>query len=107
MTIHVGNFSDIEPDLPTDYDFVCLIGVFEYGQSYIGGKTPFHDFYRIIKKHVKSDGHIVIAIEKLRLGLKYWAGCREDHVGHVFSGWRITPRAVRLAPFPGAVWKKS
>lgn len=41
VTIHVGNFSDIEPDLPTDYDFVCLIGVFEYGQSYIGGKPPF------------------------------------------------------------------
>ena len=92
VTIHVGNFSDIEPDLPTDYDFVCLIGVFEYGQSYIGGKTPFHDFYRIIKKHVKSDGHIVIAIEN-KLGLKYWAGCREDHVGTFFSGHLFPERS--------------
>ena len=49
VTIHVGNFQDIEPSLPCDYDYVCLIGVFEYGQSYIGGETPFEDFYKIIK----------------------------------------------------------
>lgn len=98
VTIHVGNFSDIEPDLPTDYDFVCLIGVFEYGQSYIGGKTPFHDFYRIIKKHVKSDGHIVIAIEN-KLGLKYWAGCREDHVGTFFSGLEDYPQGGAARTF--------
>ena len=33
VTIHVGNFQDIEPDIPEDYDFICLIGVFEYGQA--------------------------------------------------------------------------
>ena len=85
VTIHVGNFQDIEPVLPCDYDYVCLIGVFEYGQSYIGGETPFEDFYRIIKKHVKKGGKLVIAIEN-KFGLKYWAGCREDHLGTFFSG---------------------
>ena len=30
ITIHVGNFKDIEPDLPKDFDFIFLIGVFEY-----------------------------------------------------------------------------
>ena len=34
IRICVGNFSDIEPELPMDYDYVCLIGVFEYAQSY-------------------------------------------------------------------------
>lgn len=84
VTIHVGNFQDIEPVLPCDYDYVCLIGVFEYGQSYIGGETPFEDFYKIIKKHVKKGGKLVIAIEN-KFGLKYWAGCREDHLGTFFS----------------------
>lgn len=84
ITINVGNFQDIEPDLDTDYDYALLIGVFEYGQSYIGGKTPFEDFLRIIRKHVKSDGNIAIAIEN-RYGLKYFAGCREDHLGTFFS----------------------
>lgn len=85
VTIHVGNFSDVEPDLPTDFDYICLIGVFEYGQSYIGGETPFEDFLKIIKKHCGKDGKIAIAIEN-KYGLKYWAGCKEDHLGTFFSG---------------------
>lgn len=44
VTIHVGNFKDIEPDLPDNFDYIFLIGVFEYGQSYMGSKTPFEDF---------------------------------------------------------------
>ena len=98
VTIHVGNFTDIEPDLPKDYDYVCLIGVFEYGQSYIGGDTPFTDFYKILKKHVKPGGRIVIAIEN-KLGLKYWAGCREDHVGAFFAGLEDYPEGGAARTF--------
>lgn len=85
VTIQVGNFTDIEPELAADYDYICLIGVFEYGQSYIGTKNPFVDFLTIIKKHLKQGGRIIIAIEN-RFGLKYFAGCREDHLGTYFSG---------------------
>ena len=85
MTIKLGNFKDVEPELDRDYDLICLIGVFEYGISYIGGETPFVDFLKIIKSHVKPGGRIVIAIEN-KLGLKYFAGCREDHMGTYFSG---------------------
>jgi len=98
VTIHVGNFQDIEPSLPCDYDYVCLIGVFEYGQSYIGGETPFEDFYKIIKKHVKSGGKLVIAIEN-KFGLKYWAGCREDHLGTFFSGIEDYPEGGGVRTF--------
>lgn len=85
VTIHVGNFKDIEQDLDTDYDFICLIGVFEYAKSYIGGNTPYEDFLKILMKHLAPGGRILIAIEN-RLGLKYFAGCREDHVGSFFDG---------------------
>ena len=98
VTIHVGNFQDIEPSLPCDYDYVCLIGVFEYGQSYIGGETPFKDFYKIIKKHVKTSGKLVIAIEN-KFGLKYWAGCREDHLGTFFSGIEDYPEGGGVRTF--------
>lgn len=84
VTIHVGNFKDIEPDLADDYDYICLIGVFEYGQSYIGGETPFEDFLKILLSHLKENGRIVIAIEN-KYGLKYFAGCKEDHLGTYFS----------------------
>ena len=85
VTIHVGNFKDIEPELPNDYDYICLIGVFEYGQSYIGGDTPYEDFLRILQPHLKENGRIVIAIEN-KYGMKYFAGCKEDHLGTWFSG---------------------
>lgn len=85
VTIHVGNFKDIEPELPTDYDYIFLIGVFEYGQGYMGTDTPYEDFMAIIKKHMDNHGRMVIAIEN-KFGLKYWAGCKEDHFGTFFSG---------------------
>lgn len=85
VTIHVGNFKDIEPTLADDYDYICLIGVFEYGQSYIGGDTPYEDFLKILLPHLKKDGRIIIAIEN-KYGLKYFAGCKEDHLGTYFSG---------------------
>lgn len=85
VQIHVGNFMDIEKTLDCDYDCIFLIGVFEYGSGYIGGKTPFTDFLNIVKKHVSKDGHIFIAIEN-RLGLKYFSGCKEDHSGAYFDG---------------------
>lgn len=85
LRIHVGNFKDIEPDLDRDYDYICLIGVFEYGKSYIGGETPYEDFLKILLSHLRKGGRIIIAIEN-KYGMKYFAGCREDHLGTYFSG---------------------
>lgn len=98
VTIHVGNFQDVEPDLPCDYDYICLIGVFEYAQAYIGSETPYEDFLKIIKKHLKPSGHIVIAIEN-KFGLKYWAGCREDHLGAYFAGIEDYPEGGVVRTF--------
>lgn len=85
VTIHVGNFKDVEPELPRDYSYICLIGVFEYGISYIGGEKPFEDFLTLLRSHLVEGGRIVIAIEN-KYGMKYFAGCKEDHLGTYFSG---------------------
>jgi len=85
LSIKVGNLSDIEPKLENDYDWIMLIGVFEYAISYIKTEDPFADFLKILRKHLASDGRIVIAIEN-RLGLKYFAGCREDHTCGFYDG---------------------
>lgn len=98
VTIYVGNFQDVEPALSYDYDYICLIGVLEYGQSYIGGENPFENFLNIVKKHLKRNGRIVIAIEN-RFGLKYWAGCREDHLGTFFSGLEDYPEGGAVRTF--------
>jgi len=85
VVIHVGNFKDIEPSLEFDYDYIFLIGVFEYGQGYIGGDHPYEEFMAIMQKHLAPNGRMGIAIEN-KYGLKYFAGCREDHLGDYFTG---------------------
>lgn len=85
VRIHVGNFKDIEPELSCDFDYICFIGVFEYGLSYTGTAHPYEDLLKMMLKHLKEGGRIIIAIEN-KLGLKYFAGCREDHLGTYFSG---------------------
>ncbi len=85
ILIRVGNFRDIEPDLDERYDHIFLIGVLEYAGSYIGEDDPYGRMLRMLKAHLKEGGKIVVAIEN-KYGLKYFAGCREDHTGSFFSG---------------------
>ena len=86
LTIRVGNYEDIEPHLDTDYDYVLLIGVMEYAQSYFHTREDaFAAELKSVRRHLKPGGHLVIAIEN-RLGLKYFAGCREDHTARYFDG---------------------
>ncbi len=85
VTIHVGNFTDIEPSLPDDYDYIFLIGVLEYAQVYLDkGEDSFREEITRLLPHLKPGGRLVIAIEN-RLGIKYFAGCREDHTGRYFD----------------------
>ena len=84
IEIMVGNFQDVEKDLEK-YDYITLIGVLEYAASYIGTDNPYEDFINIIKKHLNPNGKIIIAIEN-KYGLKYWAGCKEDHVSRYYEG---------------------
>lgn len=91
LKILMGNFQDVEKTLTEKYDYITLIGVFEYGEAYIQSDTPYVDFLKIISKHLKPDGKIVLAIEN-RLGLKYWAGCTEDHFGTLLKGWKVIRR---------------
>ncbi len=98
LTIHVGNFQDIEPDLPTDYDWIFLVGVFVFITSYMDGEDPYTGMLEILKKHLGQQGKLVIAIESL-FGLKYWAGCREDHVGDFFAGLEGYPRGGAARTF--------
>lgn len=98
ITIEVGNFKDIEQELAVNYDYIILIGVFEYGQGYMGTDSPYEDFMAILKKHLKPEGKMIIAIEN-KFGLKYWAGCKEDHLGTYFTGIEDYPKGGGVRTF--------
>lgn len=98
VTIKLGNFQDVEPALDSDYDYIFLIGVFEYAGNYIGGNAPFETFMGIMQKHLAKGGRLIIAIEN-RFGLKYWAGCKEDHLGTYFDSIEGYPRSNGVRTF--------
>lgn len=83
LEIIVGNLNDIE--FEKKFDYITLIGVFEYQGSYTNSENPYGDFLKKVKKLLKPDGKLLIAIEN-QYGLKYWCGALEDHVGIPFEG---------------------
>ncbi len=83
LTIMVGNFEDIR--LKEKFDYVTLIGVFEYSICYINSDNPFMDMLERARSFLKPGGKLFIAIEN-KYGLKYFAGATEDHTGRCFDG---------------------
>lgn len=83
--IIVGNFEDVQKGLKERFDYITLIGVFEYANLYIHGEDSQGQFLNQLSALLKPDGKIIIAIEN-RLGMKYFAGCKEDHLGQYFIG---------------------
>ncbi len=86
-----------ELSLARKYDVVCIVGVMEYSELYTtkpAGEplSPAAWFLRQAASHLKDDGVLVIAIEN-KLGLKYWRGAAEDHLGTVYSGLSDYPMA--------------
>ncbi len=85
LEIIVSNFKNAYMHLNRQFDYVLLIGVLEYAKLYVGKDNPYEMMLKIIGDILKPGGTIVVAIEN-RFGLKYFAGCKEDHLGQEFIG---------------------
>ena len=85
LEIRVGRFGDVEKNLPSDYDVITLAGSFECAADFIQSDRPYEDLLRLVRMHLAEDGVLLIAVSN-RLGLKYFAGCAEDHTGGYFDG---------------------
>ena len=84
ITIYLVYYEKVQ--LEKQYDAATLIGVLEYASLYIHAKEePALAMLRSVAAHLKTGGRLYIAIEN-RLGMKYFAGCVEDHVGTPYAG---------------------
>lgn len=83
LTVYAGNFEKIKID--KKFDYVILIGVFEYSKIFFEKDNPFDYFLEKIKERLKPNGKVLLAIEN-RYGLKYWVGCNEDHLKRPYVG---------------------
>lgn len=105
LEIMIGNFNEVETHLQEKYDYITLIGVFEYAEMYMGCENPYIAFLDKLSSHLKDGGKILIAIEN-RMGLKYFAGCKEDHVGMYFEGIEGYPTTEGVKTFTKAELEK-
>lgn len=83
LEVYVANLNDLQ--LNQKFDYITLIGVFEYAKLFCNTDNPFIDFLNNIKKYLKPNGKILLAIEN-RYGIKYFAGNSEDHLNEKYIG---------------------
>ena len=62
------------------FDVVTLVGVLEYANLFTAGENPTLAMLKRVRNFLKPSGKLIIAIEN-QLGLKYFAGAPEDHIG--------------------------
>ena len=83
LDVYCGNFNKMQ--LKEKFDYIVLIGVFEYSALFLDTFNPFYDFLTKLKSSLKKDGKILIAIEN-QLGIKYFDGLSEDHYKKPYVG---------------------
>ena len=85
LTLTAGPAETVLPHLTASFDHVTLIGVLEYAAQFSNADKPFHTLLKMAAQALKPNGILWVAIEN-KLGMKYFAGAREDHTGRYFEG---------------------
>lgn len=69
------------------FDAVLLIGVLEYARIFAphDQSDPVQWMLNAAARFLAPGGHLIVAIEN-KLGLKYFSGCSEDHIGIPYYG---------------------
>lgn len=83
VSIFCDNFQNVSA--ASSFDLITMIGVLEYAPLFIEGDDPVQQILQKFTRFLSDEGVLLIAIEN-QLGLKYFNGCSEDHVGHPFFG---------------------
>jgi 2-polyprenyl-3-methyl-5-hydroxy-6-metoxy-1,4-benzoquinol methylase len=76
-------FDDFKCD--RQFDVITLIGVLEYANLFMPGEEPALEMLQRVRAMLKPNGTLIIAIEN-QLGLKYFTGAPEDHLGQAMYG---------------------
>ena len=67
------------------WDYIVISDAFAKVPAIFEGKAPYDAFFEEIKKHLKPNGHVILAVDN-RYGLTYFAGSKERLTGKYFEG---------------------
>jgi SAM-dependent methyltransferase len=83
VTVLAERFDDFR--CGQQFDAITLIGVLEYAGVFSDGHEPALKMLKKARSMLNPNGRLFIAIEN-QLGLKYFAGAPEDHIGKSMYG---------------------
>lgn len=83
LEVIAGNICELKFD--AKFDYITLIGVLEYAAMFVEASRPARRLLEYCASLLKPDGVLFVALEN-KLGLKYFAGARDDHSGRSFDG---------------------
>ena len=83
VNVIVDNLLDL--DIEGKFDWILMIGVFEYSQKFGRSADKQQDYLKVVKKYLTDDGSLITAIEN-KLGIKYLNGASEDHNSTIHYG---------------------
>jgi len=101
IEIYVANYENFKTT--KKYDVITLVGVFEYAKYYIHADNPYTDLLSDVYSKLNPGGRLYIAIEN-KLGIKYFAGCKEDHTGKRFDGIEGYTNDAKVRTFSYYEW---
>jgi GT2 family glycosyltransferase/SAM-dependent methyltransferase/glycosyltransferase involved in cell wall biosynthesis len=78
-----SNVEEFDP--PVRFDAITLVGVLEYSRLFLSGEDKVGRMLEVCGRLLNEEGVLIIAIEN-QLGMKYFAGAPEDHLGRPFCG---------------------
>jgi GT2 family glycosyltransferase/glycosyltransferase involved in cell wall biosynthesis/SAM-dependent methyltransferase len=83
VTVLAERFDDFK--CGQQFNVITLIGVLEYANLFTSGENAPLVMLERVRSLLKPGGRLIIAIEN-QLGLKYFAGALEDHLGQAMYG---------------------
>lgn len=90
INIHKTNIKQLE--IQGQYDYITLIGTYEYAPTIIKEKKSYSGLLKKLKEHLKPNGKILLAIDN-RIGVKYLVGGKSNHYDLIFEGLESEIRA--------------
>ncbi len=92
LQIYAGEWSEL--DLGGPFDYILLTGILERACGGSSDRNLYAAFLKKAAARLKPDGVLLAAVEN-RMGLRYFCGAKDAHVGRAFEGIAHYPRGTR------------
>ena len=92
LQVYAGEWSELELGGP--FDYILLTGILERACGGSPDRGRYVGYLKKVSTLLKKDGVLLAAVDN-RMGLRYFCGAKEPHVGRAFEGIAHYPGGTR------------